>query len=134
MPETLLPYASSILALGLLGLLYLIQLGVADVVSVRRGHTPGTPIDGGHGDFLFRAARTHANTTESVGAVILVSGFAVLAGGEPAWVNGALWTYLGLRVAYTLAYYLDLRAIRSVAFGLGMLALLVVFGAGALAW
>jgi hypothetical protein len=29
-----------------------------------------------------------------------------------------------------LAYYLDVRILRSVAFGLGMLALLVVFGAG----
>ena len=123
-------YAPSVLALGLFGLLYLVQLVVADVTGVRRRHVPGTPVSGAHDDFLFRATRAHANTTESVGAVILIAGFAILSGGAPAWVNGSLWTFLGCRVVHTLAYYLDLRAVRSIAFVLALFALGFLFVAG----
>ena len=87
MSELIAPYSSSVLALGLLGFLYLVQLLVADLVAIRRGHVPGTPVSGGHEDLLFRATRAHANTTESIGAVILLSAFAILVRADPAWVN-----------------------------------------------
>ena len=62
MTEALVPYQPAVLALGLFGFLYLAQLLVADVVGLSRRHTPGMPIDSGHDDLLFRAARAHANT------------------------------------------------------------------------
>lgn len=130
MLEPLAPYASALLALGLFGALHLSQLLVADVVAIRRGHTPGTPIEGGHDDFLFRAARAHANTNESVGAAILVSIFAIGVAGDPLWVGRLLWAFLGFRAVHMLAYYLDVRLLRSLAFGLGVGALLMVFGVG----
>ena len=130
MTEALQSYGSSVLALGLLGLLYVVQLLVADVSGILRKHTPGTPVVGDHDDFLFRASRAHANTTESIGAVILIAGFAVLRGGDPAWVNGAVWLVLLSRAAHTLFYYLDLRPARSVAFALGMVALVALFAVG----
>ncbi len=130
MPEYFAPYQPAVLALGLFGFLYLVQLLVADVVGLTRRHIPGTPVDGGHDDFLFRATRAHANTTESVGAAILIAAFAITCGGSPALVNNGLWAFFALRVVHMLAYYLDVRILRSVAFALGSLALIVVFGAG----
>lgn len=130
MPEPFAAYDSAVLALGLLGLLYVVQLVVADVVGIRRRHTPGTPVAGGHEDLLFRVNRAHANTTESIGAVVLIAGFAMLRGGDAALVNGGAWTLLACRGVHTLAYYLDLRPLRSIAFGLGLVSLLVVFMAG----
>ena len=127
MSELIAPYSSSVLALGLLGFLYLVQLLVADLVAIRRGHVPGTPVSGGHEDLLFRATRAHANTTESIGAVILLSAFAILVRADPAWVNFSLGAFLGLRLLHMLAYYLDWRVLRSVAFALGFGALCVVF-------
>lgn len=130
MPEAFEAYSPSISALGLLGALYLVQLLIADVVAIRRKHVPGTPVAAGHDDFLFRSVRAHANTTESIGAAILISGFAMLAGGDPGWVNATIWCFVGFRVLHTLAYYFDLRTFRSVAFGLAIASLLVLLGVG----
>jgi uncharacterized MAPEG superfamily protein len=107
-----------------------VQLLVADVIGIRRQHTPGTAVRDDHTDALFRATRAHANTTESIGALILIAGFAIAAGGDPAWVNGALWAFLLLRIVHAFAYYFDLRLLRSIAFAFGMGALFVPFGAG----
>jgi len=131
MSESIAPYASAMLALGVFGLLYLAQLLVADLVAIRRKHTPGIPVSGGHEDPLFRATRAHANTTESVGAVILIAAFAIARGGSPGWVNGALWSFVVFRLAHMLAYYFDLRAVRGVAFALAIAALLTLFIVGA---
>lgn len=130
MLDALAAYEPALIALGAFGFLYLVQLLVADVIGIRSQHVPGTPVQGGHEDMLFRATRAHANTTESVGAVILLAAFAIGVGGDPAWVNGTLWTFFALRVVHMLAYYLDVRILRSVAFGLGMVTLLVLFGVG----
>ncbi len=130
MTEALQPYSSSVLALGVLGLLYVAQLAIADISGILRKHTPGTPVAGNHDDFLFRAVRAHANTTESIGAVILIAGFAILRGGDPAWVNGAVWLVLACRAAHTLSYYLDLRPLRTVAFAVGIVALVALFALG----
>lgn len=130
MSESIQPYSSAIVALGLLGLLYVAQLLVADLIGIRRKHTPGTPVAGDHDDLLFRAVRAHANTTESIGAVVLIAGFAVLRGGDPAWVNGAVWLVLLSRAAHTLSYYLDLRRTRSIAFAAGIAALVALFVTG----
>ena len=130
MLEPIAPYSSSILALGLLGFLHLVQLLVADLVALRRGHVPGMTVSGGHDDLLFRATRAHANTTESIGAAILAGVFGIVSGGDPAWVNYSLGSFLVSRLVHMLAYYCDWRIVRGVAFALGFGALSVVFVVG----
>ena len=129
MPEALAPYHTAVVALGMLGFLYLVQLLVADVAGITRRHTPGMPVDAGHDDFLFRAVRAHANTSESIGAVILIAGFAIACAATPSAVNLGLSAFVVFRLIHMLAYYLDVRILRSVAFGLGVLSLITVFGA-----
>ncbi len=126
----LLQYQSAFVALGCLGALHVLQLLIADVIAIMRRHVPGTAVTSGHDDALFRATRAHANTTESLGAVVLIAAFALVAGITPALASGCLWSYFGLRCAHALAYYLGLGLVRSIAFALSVVVLLVLFGAG----
>ena len=130
MAEALAPYETAVLILGGYGFLAMLQLLVADVVAIRAKHVPGTPVAGDHGDFLFRVTRAHANTIESIGAVILIAGFAIAIGADPDSVNRSLAAFLAFRVLHMAAYYLDIRILRSVAFALSVVALLTTFGAG----
>lgn len=124
-------YHPAIFGMGVFGVIYLLQLIVADFAAIRRRHNPGTAVEQNHDDFLFRATRAHANTTESIGAFILIAGFAVVNGGDPAWVNALVWMFIAARVTHSLAYYLDKRLLRSAAFGFACLILFILFTVGA---
>jgi uncharacterized MAPEG superfamily protein len=124
MPESLMPYGSSLAAWIVVGGAYLVQTLVADLAMVRARHTPGMPIASGHGDFLFRASRAHANTNESLAAFVVLSLAAMLLGASPAWTNGFGWGFALARVGHMLAYYADQRLFRSVAFAVGFACLL----------
>jgi uncharacterized MAPEG superfamily protein len=115
-PEFLVPYASTLIAYVCVGALHLAQAVVADVAAIRARHVPGMPITGGHDDFLFRAARAHANTNENLAAFVVLSLAAMLLGGGPRWTNGFAWGFVVARLAHMLAYYADLRLLRSAAF------------------
>lgn len=119
-------YRSAVIAFGVMGMLYIVQLLVADVVGIRRRHTPGTPVAADHSDVLFRCVRAHANTTESIAGFVLLALFAIGMGGAPGWVNGACWAFVAARAAHALSYYANARKLRSVAFGLSVLPLVVL--------
>ncbi len=130
MSEWLAPYQSAIAALGGLGFFHVVQILVADVIALRRGHTPGTAAEGGHDDLLFRASRAHANTNESIAAVVLIAGFAIARGTAPGTVAFLCWAILGLRILHGACYWANWQAPRSISFALGIVALLALFGAG----
>lgn len=127
-------YANSILALGVFGLVYLLQLVVADLAGIFAHRVPGSPLEGGHDDFLFRAIRTHANTTESVGILLLLALFAMLAGGDPFWTARVLWVFVLLRVLHAAFYYLNFPLVRGGMFLASLLALATLFGIGVAAF
>jgi uncharacterized MAPEG superfamily protein len=116
-----------------LGVLFLVQALVADVAGIRAGHVPGTAIAGGHDDFLFRATRAQANTNENLGVFLVLSLAAVLLGGGPWLTNALVGTFVASRLGHMLAYYLDLRPVRSAFFVLGVVCLagLAVVGVAA---
>ena len=126
-------HAALFQAFGAAGVLLLLQLLVADVAGIRAGHVPGAPVDADHGRFLFRAVRAHANTNESLAAFALIGLFGVAAGASPAWLGGAAWVYVGARLGHMLCYYVNWRLARSIAFGIGVAALLAMFAAGVFA-
>ena len=121
---------SALLALGSYGILYLIQLLIADGMNIYRKHTPGMPILTGHDDFHFRAHRVHSKTTETIGAFILIAGFAFTVDVEPQILARTLWAFVLARVLHMVAYYLDWRRVRPLAFALSIIALFVLFGEG----
>ncbi len=122
-PRPLEGYELTIWAAAVTGLLSLIQLLVADAAAIKAGHPPGTPIPADSRRFLFRAARAHANTNESVAvfAIFAVTGIALSA--SPAWLGGLAWLYVGARGAHMVAYYANLRIPRSSAFAVSLVAL-----------
>jgi len=134
MPEFLVPYASTLTAFVWLGGLYLLQALVSDAVGIRSGHVPGMPVTTGHDDFLFRATRAQANTNENLPVFILLSVSAVLLGASATWTNRLVWTFVLARAAHMLAYYANLRPVRSAIFGVSTVAIvgLLVVAIGAL--
>ncbi|MEE4302396.1 MAG: MAPEG family protein [Pseudomonadales bacterium] len=116
-------YPGTVFAWLLVAVLLLLQVLVADVVSVRRKHTPGAPIDGGHDDFLWRADRAHRNTNETLGAFVLLTLAAVAVEAHPVAVNGLALVYAAGRAAHMACYWADLRVPRSVSWVVALLAL-----------
>jgi uncharacterized MAPEG superfamily protein len=127
MPEFLVPYGSALTAFVILGGLYLVQALVADVVGIRAGHVPGMPVTSGHGDLLFRATRAQANTNENLPIFLLLSVSAMLLGASVVWTNRLVWAFVLARTAHMLAYYADVRLLRSAMFGVALLALIGLF-------
>ena len=127
MPEFLVPYGSALTAFVILGGLYLVQALVADVVGIRAGHVPGLPVTSGHGDLLFRTTRAQANTNENLPIFLLVSVSAMLLGASVVWTNRLVWAFALARAAHMVAYYADVRLLRSAMFGIGTFALIGLF-------
>ena len=134
MREWLVPYASTVWAMGMSGALLLIQLLVVDLAGIKARHRPGTPVEADHGDFLFRATRAHANTNESIAAFILLVLFGVLSAASSDWLNALSWVYVVARVAHMVCYYAGFQLPRSVAFGVGLVALFGMLVVGLSAW
>ena len=135
MAELLVPYGPALAAWLGLGAACLVQALVADVAAIRAHHTPGMPVTGGHDDFLFRATRAQANTNESLSVFVVLSLAGILLGASPWWTNRLAWGFAVGRFGHMLAYYADLRSLRSASFGLGFACLvgLLVVGIAALA-
>ena len=118
------PYLLTIYCLVWMAGLLIVQLVVADVVGLRKGHMPGTAVTTSHSDFHFRAVRAHANTNESLCAFIILAACAVALQADPNWTNLSAALYAGSRTLHTLVYWAGLAKIRSVAFGLSLVGLL----------
>ncbi len=130
MQDWLLPYATTVWMLGLMGILMLVQLVVADVAGIRVGHVPGSAVTGDHGHFFFRAARAHANTNESIAIFILAALFGIFHNASPWWLNGAAAVYVVARVAHMLCYWANVPLARSGSFVVAFIALIVMLAAG----
>ena len=84
-------YDLTILSLGAMGLLLLVQILVADIVGIRAKHLPGSPIHADHGDLLFRASRTVANTNESIALYVVLILFCMLNGADATYTGYLSW-------------------------------------------
>ncbi len=116
-------YHSSLTAMVAVGALMLVQLLVVDVIGIKRKHTPGAPVTADHEDALFRVTRTVANMNESIAAFVLLLVYCILSGADASYTAIAAWVYFGSRLAYAACYYADVRTLRSVVFGVSLLAL-----------
>jgi uncharacterized MAPEG superfamily protein len=124
MPEFVIPYYSAVAGYVFLGMLMLVQAMVGDVAGIRAGHVPGMPVTSGHAAFHFRATRALANTNENLPSFLLLSLAAILLGANAAWTNGLVDVFGVSRAVHMLAYYSDLRTLRSAAFGVSLVCLL----------
>lgn len=132
--ELIAAYKTSVLVLGLTGLTFFIQLLVADLVSIKQKHVPGTLVEQSHNNLLFRVSRAFANSNETVGILLLFLAFAVLSSATPVWVNGFAVVYLAGRWGHMASYYADLKLLRSISFTISAIALFGLFAVGACRW
>mgnify|MGYP000341982538 CR=1 FL=1 len=120
-------YDITVLAIGIVGLLSLVQLLVADILAIKQKHTPGYPISPDHESFLFRATRAHSNLNESIAIFVLFALFGILSSCSPYWLNTFSSIYLVSRILYMSLYYANLKLARSAVFGLSIISLLGMF-------
>lgn len=114
-------YEFTLYAVGALALLLLFQLLVADVVGIVSKHTPGSAINGGHDDVLFRVSRTVANSNESIAIFVLSVMFFIFMGASSTYTAYGAWGFVASRVLYAVFYYSNLQLLRSVVFGISLL-------------
>ena len=134
MQQWLMPYAPIVISFAAIAGLLLIQLVIADLAAIKVRHLPGAPIEANHSNFLFRAARAYANTNETIAAFILLALFGILSGASSEWLSIFSWVYVSARLAHMLSYYLNLQLLRSIVFGVGLVALLGMLVVGISAW
>ena len=128
------PYIPTIWAMGATGFLMLIQLLVADLAGVKSHHKPGTPVAPDTESFFFRATRSHANTNESVAIFVLLAVSGLFSSAAPEWLNVAAWVYVTARTVHMLSYYANRARLRSVAFGVSLVALFGMATIIAIGW
>lgn len=128
------PYKIAILALGLLGLLYWLQLAFVDWVAMRSGKTPGYTIEQNHKSFAFRSYRALANSNESATIFTLAVAFSILSSANPEWLNSSVVVYLLSRLGHMVFYYFNVSLCRSLSFAISFVALLAILGTGFWAW
>ena len=134
MSEFTAAYQGLICSLGVLAALMVAQMLVLDFTAIRRKHVPGMPVTEGHDSFLFRAARAHGNSNESLATFLLIVAFAMAVEANPAWLNCLAWAFVAGRGGHMLCYYANWQIARSVSFGIGLLAMsgMLVTGLSAL--
>lgn len=128
MPEVLADYSLTVHAVGALALVMLIQVLVIDVLGIRAGHAPGHPVPPDPSNAHFRAVRALANTNESVAVFLAAVLFSVWIGAMPGLVNGCAVAWVAARIAHMLCYYAAVPLLRSVSFGIGLVALVILVG------
>lgn len=116
-------YELTIYSWAALGTLLLAQLLIADVLSIKAKHVPGTAPEQSHDNALFRASRVVGNTNESLGIYLVLVLFCVFNGASAEYTAWLSWSYVTLRAAYAVCYYLKLAIMRSIIFGLTLLVL-----------
>jgi len=127
-------YETTILVFGLIGLMQLVQLLVADVSAIRAGKTPGFSTGPDHGSFVFRAERAFMNTNESVTIFLLFAGFSIMSSANPGWLNSLSVAYGVSRLMHMLFYYFDVKLARSAVFVVSLFALAGMFIVGLMQW
>ena len=128
------PYKLTVLYIGLLGLIFLIQLFIVDLVGIMKKHKPGFPIKADYNDSHFRTHRAFSNSNESVAIFILLVLFSILSLADPYWLNMSSGCYLLGRVGHMVCYYMNLSLLRSIFFGFSLLGLIGLLIVGSLFW
>lgn len=123
-------YSLVIAAVGLMALLLLLQVVVADVVGIKKGHKPGMPIEANHNSGLFRAVRTVTNTNESIAVFILAVMFCLFSGASAHYAGVAAMGFVVARALYAICYYFNLQIARSIVFGVSLMFLAALIAIG----
>lgn len=128
------PYNITILVTGIIALVLLLQLIITDVVALLAKHTPGYPIKADHDSFIFRSARAHANTNETIGTFLALALFGIFSNSNPGWLNVFALVYLIGRIAHMFFYYTDIKIARSISFGISLAGLIGMLITGFMPW
>ncbi|MBL1430354.1 MAG: MAPEG family protein [Robiginitomaculum sp.] len=100
-----------------------LSLLVADVAGVIAKKTPGDIAKADHSSFLFRSNRALGNMNESIAIFIIFALIGILSGADAKWLAYFAWVYVGARFAYLFCYWLNIKLVRSLCFGISLIGL-----------
>ena len=127
MNETLLPYATAIIAIILVVILALLQSFAGTFVKFAIGKgIAGVPVGDSHNSFPFRMERAHQNMVENLTMFALTSGVAIAVGVDPTWVNWVATIFLVARTGHWLCYALGIASLRTLCFAVGFFSTLAL--------
>ena len=112
--------------LAALAVLLITQVVIATAAARRGGHVPGVAIQDGPRSFAFRAQRAHQNTVENAVPFLVALAAALAVGVSARTIDAAVLVFVGARFAHATAYYAAVQPARTAAFGVGLLAVLVM--------
>lgn len=121
--ENIAIYHSAALAVAVTGFVLFLSLLVADVAGVIAKKTPGTLAKEDHSSFLFRSNRALGNINESIAIFIIFALVGILSGADAKWLSYFAWAYVGARIAYLFCYWLNIKLLRSICFGISLIGL-----------
>jgi len=100
-------YQVALFWMGIILLTVLVQWLIASGRKARQqGAIPGKPpTDLSHGDFVFRAWRTHQNSLENLGTMLGAIVFAILAGTDAGWTGMLVAVMAIARIIHMVLYY-----------------------------
>lgn len=127
--EILSMYRGSVWGVASVTALILGQVIVATATARAAGQTPGIAPTAGPESLAFRAHRAHQNSLENIGPYLGAVVAAIAAGAAPGVINGAALLFVAARVVHAVAYYGGVAGVRTAAFVVGLVAMLVITGA-----
>jgi len=127
-------FETTILMIGLVGLLQFTQLLVADVSAIKSKKIPGFPTKPDHNSFVFSSERAFLNTSESVTIFLMFACFSILSSADPGWLNSLSVIYALSRLFHMFFYYFGIQLARSAVFAISLLALAGMFIVGVAEW
>jgi uncharacterized MAPEG superfamily protein len=119
-------YRATLTSLGLAGVLLVLQLIVAHLAAIRGKHKSGYPIAADSGSFIFRSARAHLNTIESISAFALIAIAGILLGANPSALNVLAPLWLLSRLSHMVCYYVNAAEMRSLSYVVSLVIILIM--------
>lgn len=127
-------YRVTLAAMTLAALLLVVQLIIADLTAIRSRHKAGYPIPANSKTFLFRSARAHANTNESISAFALLAGAGILSSTSPGALGFLSIAWVLCRLAHMGCYYANRKSWRSLSFAASLLVLVAMLAVVGESW
>ncbi|MGE3348572.1 MAG: MAPEG family protein [Ramlibacter sp.] len=132
--QTFETYHVTLAAMTLAALLLVVQLIIADLTAIRSRHKAGYPIPADSKTFLFRSARAHTNTNESISAFVLLATVGVLSSAPPGALGFLSMSWVICRLAHMGFYYANRKSWRSLSFAASLLVLVAMFAVVGKSW
>ncbi|BCE03368.1 MAPEG family protein [Marinicellulosiphila megalodicopiae] len=120
-------YFLTFVALIVIAFIFLLNVFIFDATSIIKKQQPGFPIEPNHESFLFRSHRALSNLNETLSLFLILAFVGILMQVNSNWLGFSALVYSISRFLYVVCYLFNIKLMRSMCFGIGLLALCCMF-------